>query len=382
MDFFEEIVNLISLRQEGAYWDFKREWYNEKQKSSLLHDIICMANNLVNRDAYIIIGIDEEDAYSVRDVQNDPNRKNTQMIVTFLRDKKFAGDIRPTVYVESIEMAKGTIDVIVVKNSTNTPFYLKNRFEQVLDSHIYTRVQDTNTAKDSSADIHHVEYLWKKRFGMILSPLDRIKVYLQKPEEWVSVYRNGAAIRKYYRHAPEYTIEEMYDPDNDRTGYELFFLNQIDTSPHWSDINLYYHQTLLDTMPAVGLDGGFYYSPAPVFGFLPIGAGFSDPVYHYFIKDSSQYVVHEFYYRRSNWRECLCYDQFMKCVLVFESERERQEFHKFAKDRWDQKEKYLPNDIQQQFSPISGYDMEKFEKQYLHTQILNKMLDEYRLGAV
>ena len=72
----------------------------------------------------------------------------------------------------------------------------------------------------------------------------------------------------------------------------------------------------------------------------------------------------------------------MKCVLVFESERERQEFHKFAKDRWDQKEKYLPNDIQQQFSPISGYDMEKFEKQYLHTQILNKMLDEYRLGAV
>ena len=159
MDFFEEIVSLISLRQEGDYWDFKREWYNEKQKSSLLHDIICMANNLVNRDAYIIIGIDEEDAYSVRDVQNDPNRKNTQMIVTFLRDKKFAGDIRPTVYVESIEMAKGTIDVIVIKNSTNTPFYLKNRFEQVLDSHIYTRVQDTNTAKDSSADIHHVEYL-------------------------------------------------------------------------------------------------------------------------------------------------------------------------------------------------------------------------------
>ena len=125
MDFFEEIVNLISLRQEGAYWDFKREWYSEKQKSSLLHDIICMANNLVNRDAYIIIGIDEENAYSIRDVQNDPNRKNTQMMVTFLRDKKFAGDIRPTVYVESIQVAEGTIDVIVVKNSTNTPFYLK-----------------------------------------------------------------------------------------------------------------------------------------------------------------------------------------------------------------------------------------------------------------
>ena len=99
MDFFEEIVNLISLRQEGDYWDFKREWYSEKQKSSLLHDIICMANNLVNRDAYIIIGIDEENAYSIRDVQNDPNRKNTQMMVTFrLKLAKMNFTARPQVF--------------------------------------------------------------------------------------------------------------------------------------------------------------------------------------------------------------------------------------------------------------------------------------------
>ena len=44
----------------------------------LLHDIICMSNNLVNRDAYIIIGIDVEDDYSINDVLNDSNRKNTE----------------------------------------------------------------------------------------------------------------------------------------------------------------------------------------------------------------------------------------------------------------------------------------------------------------
>ncbi len=41
-----EICQLIAMKQEGSYWDFKKEWYNKK--SDLLHDIICLSNNLVN----------------------------------------------------------------------------------------------------------------------------------------------------------------------------------------------------------------------------------------------------------------------------------------------------------------------------------------------
>lgn len=51
-----QILRLISLKQEGEYWDFKKEWYSKK--SDLLHDIMCFANNLVNSDCYIIIGVD------------------------------------------------------------------------------------------------------------------------------------------------------------------------------------------------------------------------------------------------------------------------------------------------------------------------------------
>ena len=58
MTFKTEIFQLVSLKQEGGYWDFKKQWH--EKKSDLLHDIICMANNLHNRAAYIIIGIDEE----------------------------------------------------------------------------------------------------------------------------------------------------------------------------------------------------------------------------------------------------------------------------------------------------------------------------------
>ena len=54
---YKELKQLISLKHEGGYWDFKREWFDNT--TDLLHDIICMANNLENRDAYIIIGIDQ-----------------------------------------------------------------------------------------------------------------------------------------------------------------------------------------------------------------------------------------------------------------------------------------------------------------------------------
>ena len=83
----KEIVQLISLKQEGGYWDFKKQWH--MSKSSLLHDIICMSNNLCNRNAYIIIGVDEENDFALTDVKNDQYRRNTQSLVTFLRDKKF-----------------------------------------------------------------------------------------------------------------------------------------------------------------------------------------------------------------------------------------------------------------------------------------------------
>lgn len=171
ISFREEISRLIALRQEGEYWDFKKEWYNNK--SDLLHDIICMANNLSNHDGFIIIGIDEEANYAACDIINDPNRRRTQDIVTFLRDKKFAGGIRPTVYVHSCLYDKQTVDVIVICNDRNTPYYLTEHYQGVFANNIYTRIMDTNTPKNASADINVIEKLWKKRFGIDATVLER-----------------------------------------------------------------------------------------------------------------------------------------------------------------------------------------------------------------
>ena len=81
-----------------------------------------MANNMENRDAYIIIGIDEEKEYYVNDMSSAENRKNTQMLVNFLRDKKFAGGIRPRVMVDTMQLEVGVIDIIVIKNGYSSEY--------------------------------------------------------------------------------------------------------------------------------------------------------------------------------------------------------------------------------------------------------------------
>lgn len=99
-----------------------------------------MANNLVDKDAYIVIGVDEENDYSIQDITQNTNRRNTQMLTDFIRSKKFAGDFRPVVTVEQVQLNEGMVDVIVVHNSTNTPYFLKEKYKGIFANNIYVRL--------------------------------------------------------------------------------------------------------------------------------------------------------------------------------------------------------------------------------------------------
>lgn len=316
-----DIKKLISLKQEGNYWDFKREWYSQDKKADLLHDIICMANNLVNRDAYIIIGVDEENDYSFSSVKSDSNRKNTQQLVDFLREKHFAGGVRPIVSVENISFGENEIDVIVIHNSNTTPFYLTEHYQSVMANNIYTRVMDSNTPKNKSADLSHIELLWKKRFGLLSPPLERMMIYLKKTDLWDS--SPGSYEEKmYYRFSPEFTIENNIDESEN--GYQYYLFNQTDIRPRWYDINLYYHQTMLASLEGLSLDGGRYFTPSPrTDGVSLTKYHHWDIAFKYFIKESIEYIVHEFYYHPDGDDETIAHDRFMKCVLVFETECEK-----------------------------------------------------------
>lgn len=365
-----EIKQLISLKQEGEYWDFKKKWYSNKQ--DLLHDIICMANNLVNRDAYIIIGIDEEDNYTINDVRNNENRKNTQKVVDFLKDKKFAGGIRPAVYIETISFSGNSIDVIVIKNSMNTPFYLTEKYRSLLPNNIYTRVMDTNTPINKSADIHHVEYLWKKRFSLLSTPLERVEYYLKNPKDWLDAPTDWESVKKYYKFAPEFTIEYTLEDNGD--AYQYYLFNQTDKRPRWREIRIYYHQTLLFATEAVSLDGGRYFTPTPFTNGISLSQYHNwDIVFKYFIKDTLEYIIHEFYFTDDGDEETTAHNRFMECILIFNSKDEKIAFEKFVLENWNLKDNFSKDIWLPHFPQIDDYNMDAFKKEYLNMQILKKM---------
>lgn len=370
----KEITHLVELKQEGEYWDFKKEWY--KNKPDLLHDIICMANNLSNHDGLIVIGIDEETDYSICDVTNDPNRRKTQDIVAFLREKKFVGGIRPTVYVQPLSFRKSEIDVIVIKNDRNTPYYLTEQYQGVFANNIYARIMDTNTPKNSSADINIVEKLWKKRFGIDAAAFDRALLFLQTPCDWVDSYGG----KKFYKYAPEFTIEDI-SAEEHRNGYEFYLFNQYDSYPRWYDINIYYHQTLLYSLGGVALDGGRCFTSTPrTDGISLYKESYHnwDISYKYFVKDSIEYIVHLFYITDGMDEERIARQRFFECVLVFESEFERMKFNDFVITNYQKYNVDAFRDRLPHFPDLEGYNMDAFKKAYLQSQLLQQMLKDFR----
>ncbi len=353
MNFKQEIIDLIHKKSEGAYWDFKKKWYvlngakksepekegkqpsNDVIKSEFLHDIISMANNLENRDAYIIIGV-ENKSCRIEGVEQDENRKNTQQLCDFLRDKKFAGGVRPQVYVNEIKVGKKILDVIVIKNSLNTPYYLIEKFGKLLPFHIYTRVQDTNTSADGSADYDKVEYLWKKRFGLLQFPADKFYIMTKDSESWEKSkidFEDSYLEIWFNKLYPEYTIKLKKD---DRTGSEPYMDSFCDKTPHWGEVYLFYHQTLLDAFSCVFLDGCRYTVLAP--NITPIeneDSQVKKRLIYYYVKNDLRYTLSNILLSENpdNKKSLESIVELKDKICFFESDEEKKGFIEYAKKR-------------------------------------------------
>lgn len=251
-----EIIELIYSKREGSYWDFKCEWHSKK--ADLLHDIICMANNIEFRKAYIFIGVDND--FQICGVDSDENRKNTQNLVDFLRDKKFAGGFRPTVKVDAINIENKTIDVLTIYSDYNTPYYLMEDYKDngvVYANNIYTRIQDTNTPKNKSADIHHVEKLWRRRFGLDMSIKEKYLFLLDQDDEWELHFGDMRAT--YHKNFPEFQIEVDYDESHE--GWEPQSPFYPDPKMLFTPIRLMYHNTIIFQTGIIACDGHRIYLP-------------------------------------------------------------------------------------------------------------------------
>ena len=315
MNFVEEIEYLISRKVEGSYWDFKLE--HHENTHDLLHDIISMSNNLENRDAYIIFGIRNG---SGEVVGVDPmDIHNLAYFRQHLKEKAFAGGIKPEIDFKSLGIDGNRVDILIIKNSNHTPFYLEKDYGPVKKYRIYTRVNDTNTDKGSSADINHVEQLWRKRFRLDCSKIEQMKELLKRPEDWIKhgskfVHKNlpefNVVLDKASRW-PIRTFEYFYAYCNGRTG----------------SMNLNYLTSLLCEIEYWAFDNNSIYAAESLKDCIRLNR--REVWYYYYLKDSLPWLVTSTLLGTDeNWINSYGGSPF----IIFENETEKKEFEIYILD--------------------------------------------------
>ena len=380
----EEITSLINKKQEGGYWDFKLEWHDNK--AELLHDIICLANNMENRDAYLVFGIKDETCEIIGiNEDNKRNRLDTVGVVNFLRDKKFVGGIRPMARVETIDIEGKELDILIIENSHYTPFRLNKDFSHeskndkgktvgktVKANNVYTRIQDTNTPIDKTADPDKEEKLWRKRFHIDESAYNKAMYYLESPEDWeksvsdlsdsyiatdelrypgLKLHRPFWDNSYYYRYAPEYSINFTSDCSavSDKHFLCLLFPNSRGTV---MDVIVKASNQTVYKYFYVNLDGAR-------------------------VKGSFDYMVNKLLIENQSPDDISHYIKTWKdCVIQFESEYEKSEFKKYIVNKYDKamydQEIESTNDIllSESIPSISSNSLKDYNRVYKDAQVL------------
>lgn len=68
----------------------------------------------------------------------------------------------------------------------------------------------------------------------------------------------------------------------------------------------------------------------------------------------------------------------MNCILVFETDTEKEEFKFFVAQNWENKQEYNKNIRVPYFEEIEGYNMDVIKEEFLNSQILKNMFNQFR----
>ena len=391
-DQLDEIVReLFYLGVEGEYWDFKEKPYffegqskeeKNKKKNDLLHDIICMANNLSNREAYIIMGIQDKPV-KITGVKQFSKKWTQENYQDFLQNLTWAGDMIPTVEFRTIN--NGDLDVLIIKKSNRVPFYITKKYSKVRENRIYVRKGSKNTAIDSQAEIGDIEKLFEFRFGLIPFPKERVINYITEHNHWIEMKGNYETRSWYYEKFPEYTMELVDDPQNDELKPPVYALIHPNVRTTWEILRIKYHQTILLEFSSHYIDEYRGLSVQPRFSFLKLFEGVNNinlkTIYYYYLVDSVEinlmYLLEELHEQDG---EAL--RQHLSLIPVFKNDYEREAIEKYVEEN---KSKILVKIKKESEKVCLGYNYEgdeqhsKWDKEEIAvTKVVNKLLNEYR----
>lgn len=378
------VRDLIDTRREGDYWDFKQSHHTNK--ADLIHDIICLANNRSGKDGYIIFGVLDNPKGEICGIEEDGNRRNQQQIIDLLQSHKlkWAYGVYPSVELNTIQLERHEVDVLVVKSTLDVPYFLTEDYSHTVEgskprvvraNYIYTRVCDTNTPIDRSAAPHQVEMLWRRRFGLDLLPLEQVKRKLLRRDDWDSYEDDDNGDTVYYnRFSPEYTIRTR---SIDRPKYPLFYSYvQYNESTGFYMLYVMYHSTVLSKMEMVALDSGRYCTPSPDISFVHDKKDPLNPVYQYryFLKDSIEYCVQQFLFNGENSEQICAKRRFDEVVLYFKNQEKEAcfcidlEYHPEILDSYLEKED----------EPYVFTGNERLDKQYANNIKISRALKAFQ----
>lgn len=250
-------LNEILGQTESEKLDFKRQFHQNNVE--LLHDVICLANSYVEEDRYLVFGVGDDK--NIVGVQSDSNRKTEANIQDLLRQSKF--NRIPTIFLETIQYEPNIeVDILIIKNRPDKPFFLlqdKTFGKKTIRAGVvYTRLGSTNIPPKESAPEAQIELMWRERFGLGLSPLQRMKLLLNDFEDWSRIDEDN---QLYHNQFPEFTVRKGKRIDDHFS--ERWTDNFEQPYAYSYEVELRYFETIIFKETFVACDGSRYQIPIP-----------------------------------------------------------------------------------------------------------------------
>lgn len=191
---------------ECEFLDFKREY--PSVNSDLVQDILCLANSIVDSDRYLVFGV--EDNKNICGIESDTKRKTQANIVDVLRSARLNKLPKFTLIKHTSESHE--VDILIIKDVGEKPYFLTEDYSgngrPLRAGVIYSRIGDTNTPPTSTSADQIIEKMFYERFGLKLSPRERLFKYLRELEKWKYGYNEDGNLYFYHEQFPEFTLVE------------------------------------------------------------------------------------------------------------------------------------------------------------------------------
>lgn len=357
------VESFINKASEGSYWDFKQSWHSNN--ADLLKDIICMANNTTidMQDGYIIFGV-EDNTFNIIGVSEDNNRKNQENIIGFLSSQAWSGEEIPKVDVKTIDISGKEVDVLIIYSGDVTPYYLLKDYSKTINSGrdktiiragvIYSRAGDRNTSSAECATKQSVEFLWKKRFGLVGTDEFKVVKRLENVKNWYSTDDYDTLYNSEYgdiriERDSNYNLEVKISEKRGETGiwvmdFPYLFTNifnwnigneEIGRRAKW-DIFLNGRKLNISIYGVQATRQTYYHIEPNTYWNSELGIHLntiSNSIKYYaYIQNSIEFLAYNLFFTMQSYGEDQrVYNKAFTVIPIFESEQEHSEFMDYIK---------------------------------------------------